>query len=191
MLAVALFVAFWVVVAGGLFWVAHRGGLGGSRPRRERTGRRRHPVSNTVLALVYIGFGVALPAVLLIGNHRSSAQVTGCVPAAATVHCNFKLNASEQAGRELFGMHCAVCHTLAAANAVGKVGPNLDTLPTVRGHSGAQLILHTIANGCLQQPLVTGSPQTCLGYGTMPPDIVQGRQAVQVAEFVSSVAGLQ
>ena len=41
----------------------------------------------------------------------------------------------------------AVCHTLSAANAVGKVGPNLDTLKPPYG-----LVLNTINNGCLQDP---------------------------------------
>jgi cytochrome c551 len=174
MLAVVLFVAFWVVVAGGLFIVAHRGGLSASHPRRERPARRRHPVANTVLVLVYIGFGLVLPAVLIIGNRdRSSAEVGGLT-----------LTANEKVGRQLFGQHCAVCHTLAAANAVGKVGPNLDTL-----RPSETLILHTIAHGCLQKPLISGSPQTCLGYGTMPAGIVAGIQAQQVAEFIAHVAG--
>jgi hypothetical protein len=174
MLAVVLFVAFWVVVAGGLFLVANRGGLGGPRGHRERPPRRRHPIANTVLVIVYVGFGIALPAVLLIGNRdRSSAKVGGLT-----------LTANEKAGRQLFGQHCAVCHTLAAANAVGKVGPNLDTL-----RPSETLILNTLAHGCLQKPVLTGSPQTCLGYGTMPAGIVEGIQAQQVASFVARVAG--
>jgi hypothetical protein len=31
--------------------------------------------------------------------------------------------------------------------------------------------------------------QICLGYGTMPADIVEGRQAQDVAAFVAKVAG--
>ena len=38
-----------------------------------------------------------------------------------------------EARAELFGENCAVCHTLAAANAVGKVGPNLDQLEAAVG----------------------------------------------------------
>jgi hypothetical protein len=51
------------------------------------------------------------------------------------------------------------------------------------------LVLHTLAHGCLQKPVLTGSPQTCLGYGTMPAGIVEGIQARQVASFVARVAG--
>jgi cytochrome c551 len=174
MLAIALFIAFWVVLALGLFFIANRGGLGSARQRRPRPGRARHPIANTVLVLVYVGFGLVLPAVLIIGNrNHSSANAAG-----------LQLTANEKQGRELFGEHCAVCHTLAAANAVGKVGPNLDTL-----HPSETLILHTIVHGCVQKPVLSGSPQTCLGYGTMPAGIVEGMQAAQVAAFVSRVAG--
>jgi hypothetical protein len=33
------------------------------------------------------------------------------------------------------------------------------------------------------------SPQTCLGFGTMPPTLVQGKDADDVADFVAKVAG--
>lgn len=132
-------------------------------------------ISSLTFVILYVGFGVAIPLGFLIGNHaNANAQVGG-----------YSLNASMKQGRELFGRHCAVCHTLSAANAIGKVGPNLDTLqptPTV------QLVLHTIENGCLESP-PPGSPENCLGYGTMPSGIVQGRQATDVARFVAQVAG--
>jgi len=174
MLAVALFIAFWVVVAGVLFLLANRGGPGEARTRRAKRTRKRHPVANTALVVVYVGFGLVLPAVLLVGNHNRSSATVGGV----------RLTANEKAGLQLFAEHCAVCHTLAAANAIGKVGPNLDTL-----HPAETLVLHTIVHGCVQKPLVTGSPQTCLGYGTMPAALVAGQQAEQVAAFVSAVAG--
>jgi mono/diheme cytochrome c family protein len=111
---------------------------------------------------------------LLIGNHANANSKVG----------ELTLNASEKTGRELFGVHCAVCHTLAAANAIGKVGPNLDTLKPP-----AELVLHTLQNGCLQSPPSTSSPETCLGQGNMPADIVEGTDAQDVAAFVAKVAG--
>jgi mono/diheme cytochrome c family protein len=124
--------------------------------------------------IAYIGFGVLIPVGFLRGNRdNASAQVGGIT-----------LTADEKQGRELFGTHCGVCHTLAAANAVGKVGPNLDQL-----RPPASLVLHTISNGCLQKPQTTSSPQNCLGQGTMSAQILQGKQAVQVSQFVARVAG--
>ena len=129
---------------------------------------------NTTMVIIYVGFGLVVPAVFLIGNHdKASAQIDG-----------IKLTAGEKQGRELFGEHCAVCHTLAAASAIGKTGPNLDQLKPPYA-----LVINTLHNGCLQAPPSASSPQNCLGYGNMPADIVQGRQAQEVASFVAKVAG--
>ena len=84
---------------------------------------------------------------------------------------------------ELFGQNCGVCHTLAAANGIGKVGPNLDTLKPPQ-----KLVLDTINNGCVQNP-PPNSAQACLGEGTMPAQLLQGKDAQDVASFVARVAG--
>jgi hypothetical protein len=173
-LAVFLFVAFWVVVAFGLFFVASRGGLGGAREALQARSRGGRKASAVITAIVYIGFGIVLPALLLTGNHsNASAQVGGV-----------KLNKAERIGRTLFGEHCAVCHTLAAANANGKVGPNLDELKPP-----ASLVLHTVQYGCLQTPPSQTDPQNCLGYGVMPANVLQGQDARDVSDFVAKVAG--
>jgi mono/diheme cytochrome c family protein len=125
--------------------------------------------------VLYLGFGIALPAVFLNGNHTHASKQVGGI----------RLTGTEKTGRELFGERCAVCHTLSAANAIGKVGPNLDQI-----QPGESLVFHTITNGCLQNASPTLDPQAiCLGYGTMPAAIYQGKQAQQVAAFVATVAG--
>ena len=77
-----------------------------------------------------------------------------------------------------------MCHTLAAANAVGKVGPNLDTLKPadLAGAAHDQQRLPA-------EPPTSGSAQQCLGQGVMPADMVTGKDAQDVAQFVSKVAG--
>jgi hypothetical protein len=173
MLASTLFIALWVVLALGLFFVAVRGGPSGAREALHVQSHRARNLWGVGLIVVYVGFGVVLPLVILTGNHsKASAQVGGV-----------KLTAAEKSGRELFGQHCGVCHTLTAANAIGKVGPNLDQL-----QPSESLVLHTVDYGCLQNA-PAGSQETCLGDGTMPSAIVQGRQAQQVADFVAKVAG--
>jgi mono/diheme cytochrome c family protein len=168
-----LFIALWVVLGLGVFFIAIRGGLGGARATfqgQSFAARRASWITFTTIAIV---FGIALPLVLLIGNRtRASGQVGG-----------IKLTAAEKQGRQLFGQRCGVCHTLAAANAVGKVGPNLDTIQPTE-----QLVLHTITYGCLQSP-PPSSQENCLGEGTMPANIIQGQQALDVAKFVARVAG--
>jgi hypothetical protein len=171
-----LFVAFWLLLGFGVFFIAIRGGLGGARAtfQSQTFGARR--TARLGFTAVYVAFGIAIPLLFLIGNHaKANGQYAG-------VH----LSPDQQRGRELFGQHCAVCHTLAAANAIGKVGPNLDALqptPTER------LVLHTILYGCLQSPPPSDSRESCLGEGTMPANIVTSSQAVDVAKFVAAVAG--
>jgi hypothetical protein len=172
-LAVVVFLGFWVVLALALVFVALRGGLGGARAAFHSQSRGGRRAASTAFAIFYVGFGIALPIVLLSGNRsRASAHIG-----------EIKLTAAEKHGRNVFAQNCAVCHTLAAANAVGKVGPNLDTLQPPKS-----LVLNTINNGCLQNP-PPNSPTTCLGYGTMPAAIVQGKDAQDVADFVARVAG--
>jgi mono/diheme cytochrome c family protein len=172
-LALYLFVAFWVVLGLGVFFLAGRGGPRGARATVQAQSYRSRRAMTWIFVVIYAGFGVLLPVVFLVGNHnKANAQVGG-----------IKLTAAERKGREIFGQKCGLCHTLAAANAVGKVGPNLDVvMPT------GPLVLHTIANGCLQSP-PPGSQEGCLGYGTMPANVVQGVQATEVAQFVARVAG--
>jgi mono/diheme cytochrome c family protein len=169
-----LFVAFWALLGLGVFFIAVRGGLGGARATFQSQTRGARKASVVLFLAVYVGFGVAIPLLFLIGNHNNAnAQVGG-----------LKLTAAEKKGRELFGQHCGVCHTLAASNSVGKVGPNLDVIKP-----SPTLVLHTITYGCLQDPPSTTAPTNCLGQGTMPAAILLGTQAQQVAQFVGRVAG--
>jgi hypothetical protein len=171
-LATILFLAFWVVLGLALFFVAIRGGVGARPTPRAPTrgGRKALWVS---LTIIYVGLGVVVPIAFLSGNHaNASGQVGGIT-----------LNAPERRGRQLFGENCGVCHTLAASTSVGKVGPNLDMLKPPAG-----LVLNTINNGCVQNP-PPNSPQSCLGQGTMPAQLLEGRDARDVAAFVAKVAG--
>ena len=170
-LGVAAFVAFWAIVAVALFLLASRGG--GSEAAKPKLGRG----SNRGVAIVFVVtaavFGVALPVLMLTGNHAN----------ASSKYAGVGLDTAQRTGRELFGQHCGVCHTLAAANAVGKVGPNLDILMP-----SYSILVHTLANGCLPNAS-PASGEACLGQGVMPADVVTGRDAKDVAAFVAAVAG--
>jgi len=172
LLAVTIFIVFWVVLGLSVFLVA------GSGPRTLRRSlqaptHRGVRALGVVLVVVYVFFGIALPLVFLSGNHaNANGQIGGN-----------KLSAAEKTGRETFAFRCGFCHTLAGANTTGRVGPNLDDLKP-----GYSLILHTIQNGCLQNP-PPGSQASCLGEGNMPANIIQGAVAQDVAKFVASIAG--
>ncbi len=173
MLAVLLFAAFWVLLGLSLFFIASRGGLGGARAALQTQVRRPRKVINFSFLVMFIAFGVAIPLAILTGNHANASSQVGGI----------RLNAPEKVGRQLFGQHCSVCHTLAAANATGKVGPNLDQL-----RPPASLVYNTILNGCVQDPQ-PGASNSCLGYGTMPAGVLEPQDATKVAAFVAKVAG--
>ena len=174
MLGTWLFVVFWVLLGLGVFFIAVRGGLGGARATLQSQTRGARNAAGWVFVVVYVGFGVVIPGLFLVGNHANANKQVGGI----------KLSAAEKTGREIFGFRCGVCHTLAAANAIGKVGPNLDTLKP-----SESLVSHTIQYGCLQDPPSPTAPTNCLGQGIMPALVVQGTQAQDVAKFVAKVAG--
>lgn len=87
--------------------------------------------------------------------------------------------ADPQNGQKLFSANCAGCHTLAAANATGTVGPNLDD---AFGPSRAQgFAQSTIQNVVLLQIRLASKP--------MPDNLVKGQNAQDVAAYVAAVAG--
>jgi hypothetical protein len=174
MVAVAIIAVVFTALAVTVAYGASKGSFMGVARAVMTTSRSGSRLLNSTLVVVYIGCGICVPLLFIFGNYDKSNAQVGPI----------KLTAAMQVGRELFGEHCAVCHTLGADNAVGKIGPDLDTLKPPKS-----LILHTLANGCLQNVVGKDYNTICLGYGTMPADIVQGRQAQDVADFVAKVAG--
>jgi mono/diheme cytochrome c family protein len=160
----------WALLGLGVFFVAMRGGPRGARQALHTDA----PIGQRVVMLgvvILIAFGVAVPALVLAfnGEHKAGVAVGG-----------LRLSASEQRGRDLFARSCAVCHTLAAVKAVGRVGPNLDVrvgadIATTSGRRA--LVLSAISEGRAR------------GLGQMPAQLYQGREAEEVAEFVAAVAG--
>jgi mono/diheme cytochrome c family protein len=165
-----IFVVFWVLLGLGVFFTAMRGGPRGARAALH-TESRASQVLVTIGVVVMFGFGLSVPALVLAQNGEDKASV-----GPGGVH----LTKNEQAGRELFAHTCAVCHTLAAVKAVGRVGPNLDVrvgeeISTAEGRKA--LVLNAIQEGRAR------------GLGQMPALLYQGKEATEVAEFVAAVAG--
>ncbi len=100
--------------------------------------------------------------------------------------------ADVQSGQKLFQQNCASCHTLAAANAHGTIGPSLDAaFAADRAQSFKQ---SSIENVVLDQIRLGSGPidsatDPAKAEPTMPADIVKGQDAVDVAAYVASVAG--
>lgn len=163
-------IALWVLIALAVFFIAMRGGPRGARESlhtESKVGQR------IVWAAVVLAFavGLSVPALVLAfnGSDRDGVAVGGV-----------KLTAEQQHGRVLFSQTCAVCHTLAATNSQGHVGPNLDKrlgeeISTEAGRRA--LVLSAISEGRAR------------GNGDMPAGLYQGREAEAIADFLAAVAG--
>jgi mono/diheme cytochrome c family protein len=163
MVATTAFVLGFVVVGLLVFFVAMRGGPRGANAALHSQAPRARVLSAGIIAAIAVLFGVGIPVAIGIGN-GTTAEDNG--PGGV------ELSSSEIAGRRLFAQNCATCHTLEGAAAVGKVGPNLDQLrpPKV-------LVLNAIQVG------------RAAGRGQMPAELLTGRDAQDVAQFVAAVAG--
>jgi len=84
-----------------------------------------------------------------------------------------------QNGKKLFTSTCAGCHSLADANAQGKIGPDLDAAFASDRHQG-------FAQDSIQNVVLD---QIRLAQGKMPPNLVHGQDAEDVAAYVAGVAG--
>ncbi len=159
-----LFVLAFVGLALGVLFLA----MSGTRKRStgaesEAKGHRRRQLEVVGFAVAFVLLGFGVPAAVIAGIESRNS-----VPEANISN----LSAAEENGRELFGQHCKNCHTLKAVNAVAKVGPNLDQLAPPKA-----LVLDAIENGRAR------------GNGQMAPDLVEGKEAEDIASFVAKAVG--
>jgi mono/diheme cytochrome c family protein len=118
--------------------------------------------------VIYLGVGIAVPAIIL--TNRSQAE-------GATAQLQNKEPSSQvQEGKTLFRQTCASCHTLAAVNARGVTGPDLDRIGLTANAASIKRVENAIRIG--------GT-----GQDRMPSGLLQGTNAAAVATFVSTVAG--
>jgi mono/diheme cytochrome c family protein len=112
-----------------------------------------------------------------------------------------------QNGETLFKANCAECHTLSAAGTSGTIGPNLDyafaasvkegipqsaienvVLDQIRLGSGVVTKTYTTTKGFIDQHCE--NDQKKCEQTSMPANLVTGQNAIDVAAYVASVAGL-
>ena len=96
-MTVTIFVLAWVLLGLGLLFVAFSGGRAGAAHQVMSTSRgaRRFAAVLFLLALLLLGFGIPAAVIAAVSNNDSIPQ--------ANVS---DLTASEQHGRELFGLRC-------------------------------------------------------------------------------------
>jgi mono/diheme cytochrome c family protein len=116
------------------------------------------------MVLLYVGLGVAVPAAVIAARGEAEGGVGPLRGEQASK--------TQEQGKELFIANCKSCHTLAAVNARGVTGPNLDDLAPL----DKQRVLNAIKRG--------GT-----GQDRMPSGLLEGKDAEQVASYVSRVAG--
>ena len=97
---------------------------------------------------------------------------------------------SAQSGKALFTAKCASCHTLGAAGASGKVGPNLDEAFAAMRGSGRSTHFEESTIKQVVADQVKYPAQRDEGVN-MPANLVKGSEVDDVAAYVASVAGTQ
>jgi mono/diheme cytochrome c family protein len=162
-IATLVFVLAFVLIALGVLFVAMTGGARGARGALQSQSRGGSRTIGLVIGVVILVGVVAVPAAVMFNNADSQAD---------TAPGGLKLTADQEHGREMFAANCATCHTLHAAAAVGKVGPNLDAI-----RPSEALVLNAINLGRAQ------------GNGSMPAQLLTGPDEKDVASFVAAAAG--
>jgi mono/diheme cytochrome c family protein len=158
-MAAALFLGFFLILGLGVVGVALRGGPRGVRDTLEVGRKRPLHAAEFAIAGLMVAFGIAIPLIVL-GGGQASAGPGGT-----------KLSSTQKEGRVIFAEKCATCHTLNDANAVGKVGPDLDVL-----QPPLALTLNAIKQGRA-------------GKGQMPAQLVEDDDAKKVGAYLVEVAG--
>ena len=149
-----------VLLGVAVLFVAFSGGPGAAREAYLAKGDRGFKI---LFAVLYVALGLVVPAVILAGRGEAAGG-TGALQ-------NQKLSAQSEQGKSLFQQQCASCHSLAAVNARGVTGPNLDQI----GEMTVQRVVGAIRNG--------GT-----GQGRMPAGLLEGEEAEAVGAYVSKVA---
>jgi mono/diheme cytochrome c family protein len=101
-----------------------------------------------------------------------------------------KVPADLKEGQSLFQTNCGNCHTLYAAGTDGNFAPNLDELLAPSGPpegEGAEKTIEATEKRVLNA--IENGVDSTTTSGRMPPGILSGEQAKEVAKFVAASAG--
>ena len=157
---VIAFLLPFVLLGIAVLWVAFSGGPEAAREAYRASGTKGFRILFPVL---YVALGLVVPALILAGRHEAAGG-TGALQ-------NEKLSLEDKTGKHLFRQQCASCHTLAAVNARGVTGPDLDQI----GEMTEERVAGAIREG--------GT-----GQGRMPAELLRGEEAKAVAAYVAKVA---
>ena len=101
--------------------------------------------------------------------------------------CDLNENADTANGRQLFIEKCGTCHYLKEAGTSGNVGPDLDAaFANSRAEGMDQDTIEGVVTDQISHPRDTDPDSPTY----MPPELVTGQDADDVAAYVGSVAGV-
>src|SRR4051812_22240815 len=122
---------------------------------------------------------------------RRGAAAVAVLGLFALAGCDTSENADLTRGRALFQNKCGTCHTLAEAGTSANVGPNLDAAFAQSRSDGMDNdTIEGVVQTQIESPRVIEKDAANYGQVYMPPDIVTGQDAEDVATYVASVAGV-
>jgi mono/diheme cytochrome c family protein len=102
------------------------------------------------------------------------------------------VQSADRDAQKMFATNCGTCHTLAAGETDGVVGPNLDEIlplsPIAATGSAEEVQKSNLTNWSSVYGRVLNAV-TCGLNGRMPRGILQGADAQEVAGFVAAYAG--
>ena len=104
----------------GVIFVAFSGGPGSARETYLTRGGRGLRI---LAPLLFLALGVLIPAIILVSRDEKASGTPQLASA--------ELTPEMARGKDLFRANCASCHALAAINARGVTGPNLDEIGAV------------------------------------------------------------
>src|SRR5690349_8518652 len=117
---VVAFLLPFLLLGGLVLFIAFSGGPSEAREAYLTRGSR---VFQTTIVLIYVGFGLIVPAVVL-ANKEEQAGGVGALRSEG-------MTEAEERGKVIFRQTCSSCHSLAAVNARGVTGPSLDQIGEV------------------------------------------------------------
>ena len=122
---------------------------------------------------------------------RPALLAVSAVVALGVAGCDVTEDADLDRGRALFQQKCSTCHALAQAGAAAEVGLNLDaSFAQARADGMDNDTVEGVVQQQIENPRVIeeGVPNYTDVY--MPPDLVTGQDAEDVAAYVGTVAGV-
>jgi hypothetical protein len=150
-----------VLLGSLVVFIAFSGGPGKAREAYLTSGNSAFKLG---VPLAFLVLGIAVPG-LVMANRGEAEGGTGSLRSEP-------LTADEAEGKRLFRERCSSCHSLAAVNARGVTGPNLDQIGEVTPKR-------------LRNAIRIGGT----GEKRMPAGLVDGPEAENVAKYVFKVAG--